>query len=79
MSIGAATFADAKTQSTITPAAIPQHNSVILLYHHVSDSTPKSTSVTPEVFAQHMAYLSNHHTVIPLTKAIDALQTKTKY
>lgn len=75
--VGATTCANAKTQVAITPAAIPQHNSVILLYHHVSDRTPKSTSVTPEMFAQHMAYLSKHHTVIPLTKAINALQQGT--
>lgn len=51
-------------------------NAVILLYHHVSTQTPAVTSVTPEVFRQHLAYLSKHHTVLPLTKVIQALKQK---
>ena len=30
---------------------------VILQYHHVNTSTPAVTSVTPEVFSEHMALL----------------------
>jgi hypothetical protein len=51
-------------------------NAVILLYHHVSTQTPTVTSVTPEVFRQHLAYLNKHHTVLPLTKVIEALKQK---
>lgn len=51
------------------------HNAVILLYHHVSEETPASTSVSPDTFESHMAYLSEHHTVIPLTQAIEAINS----
>lgn len=74
MGFATATSAAATPPKPIADAAIGQHNSVILLYHHVSDSTPKSTSVSPAVFAEHMAYLDKHHEVIPLIKAINALQ-----
>ncbi len=32
-------------------------HAVVLLYHHVSDATPASTSVSPEIFQQHLDYL----------------------
>src|SRR5690625_4169900 len=34
------------------------HATVVLQYHHVSDTTPPSTSVTPELFEQHLDYLA---------------------
>ena len=37
---------------------------VILLYHHVADDTPRSTSVTPDEFAQHLDYIAEHYTVV---------------
>ena len=50
---------------------------VILQYHHVSNDTPVSTSVTPEAFAKHLRYLSdNNFHVIPLTDAVQALRNK---
>ena len=49
-------------------------NVVILLYHHVSDSTPPSTSVTPEVFEQHLQFLADGHNVISLERAVEALR-----
>lgn len=36
------------------------HAVVVLQYHHVSEDTPASTSVTPERFAEHMSYLQEH-------------------
>jgi hypothetical protein len=36
-------------------------NSVILLYHHVSKSTPSVTSVTPDMLKQHMHHLAQHY------------------
>ncbi len=51
-------------------------NAVILLYHHVSDDTPKSTSISPELFAQHLAYLNKHHHVMALPDAIEKLKAK---
>ncbi|QIB65863.1 polysaccharide deacetylase family protein [Kineobactrum salinum] len=44
---------------------------VILLYHHVSDSTPPSTSVSPGRFVQHLDYLAdNGFNVIPLDELL---------
>ena len=48
---------------------------VILQYHHVSDSTPKSTSVTPAQFAEQMQYLAdNDFTVMSLTQAVEQIK-----
>ena len=44
------------------------------MYHHVSDKTHPSTSVTPEKFKQHMQYLAdNEFTVWPLFKTLQYL------
>ena len=51
-------------------------NAVILLYHHVSNSTPKVTSVSPDTFREHMQYLAKHHQVLPLKEVIETLQKK---
>lgn len=49
---------------------------VILLYHHVSEHTPASTSVTPAQFAQHLDYLArNGFVVMPLSAMLGALYT----
>jgi hypothetical protein len=45
-------------------------NAVILLYHHVSNSTPKVTSVSPETFREHMQYLAEHFQVLFMTMLI---------
>jgi biofilm PGA synthesis lipoprotein PgaB len=37
---------------------LPLQAAVVLQYHHVSDSTPPSTSITPALFKQHMDYLA---------------------
>ena len=48
---------------------------VILQYHHVSESTPASTSTTPEQFAKHMRYLAdNNFTVVALSTLMDAIK-----
>lgn len=47
----------------------------VLQYHHVSDTSPTSTSVTPEQFTEHMDYLqSAGFTVVDLRSALDDLQ-----
>ena len=57
------------------PVITNASSAVILQYHHVSDSTPAVTSVTPDVFRQHLDYLTkNNFNVIPLTEATNALQ-----
>lgn len=56
---------------------VPAHAGVILQYHHVSDNTPASTSVTPQQFAEQMAYLNdNQFNVVPLSTLIDAIKQK---
>ena len=49
-------------------------NAVILLYHHVSATTPASTSVTPAVFEEHLQYLADGFNVISLERAVDTLK-----
>lgn len=50
---------------------------VILQYHHVSDNTPKSTSISPKQFKRHLQYLAEHEfNVIPLPKLVNALQNQ---
>ena len=50
---------------------------VILQYHHVSDSTPKSTSITPEQFEKHLQYLhDNQFNVVPLSTIVDGIKTQ---
>ena len=53
----------------------PKGSATILAYHHVSKSTPPSTSVTPVQFREHMEYLKDNHTVIALDKLIALIQT----
>jgi len=51
---------------------------VILQYHHVSSTMPRSTSVTADEFRQHMDYLrDNGFTVLPLQDIVKALQQHT--
>ena len=50
-------------------------HAVILLYHHVADDTPASTSVRPERFAEHLDWLSdNDYRVLPLLQLLERLQ-----
>lgn len=49
-------------------------NAIILLYHHVADSTPASTTTSPNQFAEHMEYLAEHHTVMGLTDVVATLR-----
>lgn len=58
--------------ASISPVMLD--NLVILQYHHVSTKTPISTSIAPEKFAEHLAYLYRHHTVVDLFDAIKALR-----
>jgi peptidoglycan/xylan/chitin deacetylase (PgdA/CDA1 family) len=54
-----------------------ESSAVILLYHHVSEDTPSSTSVSPALFEAHLDYLAEHnYEVLPLTKITSALQNQ---
>ena len=49
---------------------------VVLQYHHVSESTPAVTSISPSDFAAHMHYLNeNNFNVLPLDEAINSLRS----
>ncbi|MBA6342995.1 polysaccharide deacetylase family protein [Colwellia sp. MB02u-10] len=51
---------------------------VILQYHHVSDTTPASTSISPSQFALHMQYLAdNNFEVIALSSLMNSIKTQT--
>lgn len=50
---------------------------VILQYHHVSDKTPASTSISPQQFKAHMQYLvENNFTVVPLSSVVNQIVKK---
>jgi len=52
---------------------------VILLYHHVSDDTPASTSVMPAQFSDHLDYLDDHgYRVWPLERLLGAVLRSTE-
>ena len=50
---------------------------VILQYHHVSDTTPKSTSITAAQFEVHLKYLEEHSfNVVPLSQIVEKIKTQ---
>lgn len=61
------------TENSATNSAADNH-AVVLLYHHVSESGPASTSVTPQRFRQHMQYLKDQgYQVWPMSKVLEAV------
>ena len=58
----------------VCPVALADQNAVISVYHHVSASTPPSTSLSPEAFRAHLSFLAeNNFTVLPLTQILTTL------
>ncbi len=56
------------------------HSLVILQYHHISDSTPKLTSLSPDLFKQHLKYLKdNNFQVLSLDAVIKSLHKGEKF
>ena len=54
-------------------------SAVILQYHHVSETTPKSTSIIPAQFEAHLKYLKTHNfDVVPLSYIIEKAKNKVK-
>jgi peptidoglycan/xylan/chitin deacetylase (PgdA/CDA1 family) len=50
-------------------------SAVILMYHHVADNTPASTSVSPDRFEAHLSYLEdNEFAVLPLLDVLQSLE-----
>ena len=55
--------------------SISTQAAVVILYHHVSDSTPKSTSIGPAQFEAQMDYLEkNNFTIVPLLELTETLR-----
>ena len=51
-----------------------EKHAVILVYHHVANDTPQSTSISPKTFRAHLRYLHEQgFRVWPLSKVLDAL------
>jgi hypothetical protein len=44
----------------LIPTSQADDHAVALIYHHVNVDTPALTSVTPDVFEQHLNYLAEH-------------------
>ena len=63
--------------ATSATSATAQPSFTILQYHHVSSETPPVTSISPDKFAEHMAYLNENHTVISMDKALEAVKSDT--
>ena len=59
-------------------AAEPPSGAVILQYHHVSESTPPATSISPALFVEHIDHLAAAgFEVLPLPRITNALLTNT--
>ena len=66
---------------SVVGAAVPAaedhaDHAVVLLYHHVADDTPASTSVRPDRFAEHLDWLAvNGYRVLALDELLGRLKT----
>lgn len=59
--------------------AFANSSAVILQYHHVSDETPASTSISPEKFKAHLNWIKEHNfEVHPLPNIVKKLKSKQK-
>jgi peptidoglycan/xylan/chitin deacetylase (PgdA/CDA1 family) len=57
------------------PSYLYANSCVVLLYHNVSESTPKSTSISPNLFDKHLKYLyENEYNVISLKDMIEGIK-----
>lgn len=51
------------------------HSAVVLQYHHVSEDTPASTSISPELFRKHMNHVERAgYSVLPLEELVGRLR-----
>lgn len=61
--------------TVLAAPALAQHHFNILVYHHVAEDTPASTSVSPATFREHLEYLrDNNHPVIAMQTALEAVR-----
>ncbi|MBU2869530.1 polysaccharide deacetylase family protein [Colwellia sp. E2M01] len=64
--------------SLLMSISLNSYAAVILQYHHVSDSSPSSTSISPKQFEVHLQYLKdNGFKVVPLSNLIDGIKKQT--
>lgn len=62
------------TPASAEEPCTPSH-AVILIYHHISEDTPSSTSVSPGVFEQHLNFLAdNGFRVMGLPSVVEKLK-----
>jgi peptidoglycan/xylan/chitin deacetylase (PgdA/CDA1 family) len=55
--------------------ALPAQAATVLIYHHVSNTMPASTSISPERFVAHMDYLArNNYKIVPLTELAEKIK-----
>jgi peptidoglycan/xylan/chitin deacetylase (PgdA/CDA1 family) len=63
------------TLLVIMPSIAIANSCVVLLYHNFSQSTPKSTSISPVLFEQHLEYLKdNNFNVLSLSDMVQDLK-----
>jgi len=72
----AASWLITSTVLAVSSPLVAAQSAVILLYHHVAEDTPASTSISPANFEAHLRYLrDNNFKVIPLDQMIDSLRS----
>lgn len=55
----------------------PSFAATIIQYHHVSNDAPYATTITPALFAEHMAFLhDNNYRIVPLEELVTDLKNK---
>jgi poly-beta-1,6-N-acetyl-D-glucosamine N-deacetylase len=55
--------------------AVPVRAATVLIYHHVSNTMPTSTSISPERFVAHMDYLQkNNYKIVPLLELTEKMR-----
>ncbi|RYY04673.1 MAG: polysaccharide deacetylase [Gammaproteobacteria bacterium] len=55
--------------------ALPARAATVLIYHHVSNTMPASTSISPERFVAHMDYLAkNNYKIVPLIELTEKVK-----
>lgn len=63
----------------LLPVSAQAQHAVITVYHHVSEDTPPSTSISPDDFRAHLTYLQdNDFAVWRLDRLLDALEKQTE-
>lgn len=64
----------------ISMQSFANSSAVILQYHHVSNSTPPSTSISPKQFRKHLDWIKeNNFKVLALAEIVDTLQYKKEF